>query len=101
MLTNVITNATICVTADMVLSSTVELTYLNNILIIGYNYPTVHCGYSGGLHFASCHNVTIEGIVWNKCGMNPNVSTTVTSGTGLYIYIHETFIFKTVPFRIH
>ena len=62
LLANVSSNATICVTTGMVLSSVVELTYLENILIIGYNNPTVQCGYSGGLHFASCHNVTIEGI---------------------------------------
>ena len=84
LLTNVSSNATISVTTDMVLSLAVKLTYLKNIAIIGYNNPTVQCGNSGGLQFTSCHNVTIKGIIWNKCGMNANVST--TSGTGLYIY---------------
>ena len=84
LLTNVSSNATICVTTDMVLSSVVELTYLKNIAIIGYNNPTIQCGYSGGLYFVSCHNVTIEGIIWNECGRNANVST--ASETGLYIH---------------
>ena len=49
----------------MALSSVIQLTHLKNIAIIGYNNPTVQCGYSGGLHFVSCDNVTIEGIIWN------------------------------------
>ena len=44
--------------------------------MIGYNNPTVQCGYSGGLHFVSCHNVTIEGIIWNKCSTYINISST-------------------------
>ena len=40
LLTNVSSNAIICITTDMALYSVVELTYLKNIAIIGYNNPT-------------------------------------------------------------
>ena len=76
-----VTNILVYMTSDMVLSSVTHLTHLKNISIIGYNNPTVQCGYSGGLHFVSCHNVTIEGITWNQCGTDANVSM-----VGLYVY---------------
>ena len=83
-LTNYTSDVTIYVTTDMVLSSLTQLTHLKSITIIGYNYPTVQCDYSGGLHFVSCHNVTIEGITWNDCSANASVYTTPL--TGLYMY---------------
>ena len=97
LLANVSSNATICVTTDVALFSVVELTYLKNIAIIGYNNPTVQCGYSGGLHFASCHNVTIEGIIWNECGRNANVS--AASETGLYIHNSSNVNFQNCTFQ--
>ena len=97
LLVNVSSNATICVTTDMVLSSVMELTYLKNIAIIGYNNPTVQCGYSGGLHFASCHDVVIAGIIWNECGKNANVS--IASRTGLYIHNSSSVSFQNCTFQ--
>ena len=75
LLVNLTDNTTIYITTDMVLSSVTQLTHLKNIAIIGYNNPTVQCGYSGGLHFVSCHNVTIKGIIWNGYDANVNTST--------------------------
>ena len=97
LLANVSTNASICITTDMVLSSIVELAYLKNISIIGYNNPTVRCCYKGELHFVSCHNVTIKGITWNECGINSNFST--TSGTTLYIHNSSNMIFQHCTFQ--
>ena len=82
LLANFTNNVTIYITTDMVLSSVIHTAHLKNIAIIGYNNPTVQCGYSGGLHFVSCHNVTIEGIIWNECGANANVN--ATQGIGYY-----------------
>ena len=73
------------------------MTHLKNIPIIGYNNPTVQCGYSGGLHFVSCHNVTIEGIIWNKCGANVHMS--ATQGIGLYICNSLNIIFQNCIFK--
>ena len=95
MLANFTSDVTTYITTDMVLSSVIQLTHLKNIAIIGYNNPTVQCGYSGGLHFVSCHNVTIEGIIWNECGAN--VST--TKRIGLYMYNSSNIIFQNCTFR--
>ena len=65
LLVNFTSNISIYIKTDMILSSVIQFTHLKNIAIIGYNNPTVQCGYSGGLHFVSCHNVTIEGITWD------------------------------------
>ena len=97
LLNNVSSNATICLATDVVLSSAMELTYLKNIAIIGHNNPAVQCGYSVGLHFASCHNVSIEGIIWNECGIDANVST--ASETGLYIHNSSNFSFQNCTFQ--
>ena len=84
LLVNLTDNTTIYITTDMVLSSVTQLTHLKNIAIIGYNNPTVQCGYSGGLHFVSCHNVTIEGIIWN--GYDANVNTSTIPEARLYMH---------------
>ena len=67
-LTNLTSNVLINITTDVVLSSIVPLVDLANIIITGHNNPTVNCNDSGGLHFISCNNSTIEGITWDKCG---------------------------------
>ena len=76
LLDNLTDNVTIYLTTDMELSSVMQLEHLKNIAIIGYNNPTVQCGCSGGLHFVSCHNVTIKGITWNG-GCDTNQTTAV------------------------
>ena len=64
---NLYNNIVINITSDAVLSSISEITNLKNVLIIGYNNPTVRCR-NGGIHFTSCHNCIIEGIIWDQCG---------------------------------
>ena len=67
-LANLTSNTLINITTDMTLSSVVPFADLTNITIIGHNNPTVKCNKSGGLHFASCHNCIIQGIIWDGCG---------------------------------
>lgn len=55
-------------TNDVTLSSKVLIKNLEGFRIIGYNNPTVMCSNGGGVHFLSCHNFTIEGIIWDNCG---------------------------------
>ena len=97
LLANITSGDKICITIDMVLSSVIHLTDLKNISIIGYNNPTVQCGYSGGLHFVSCHNVTIEGITWNECGAN--ISVGLSLGTGMYIQTSSAINFRNCTFQ--
>ena len=61
-LTNLTSNVLINITTDVTLSSIVSLVGLANITLTGHNNPTVRCNNSGGLHFISCYNCTIEGI---------------------------------------
>ena len=56
------------ITMDVMLQSIVELRGLQNISIIGHNNPTINCNNSGGIYFEHCHNCTITGITWEKCG---------------------------------
>ena len=68
LLCNLTSNNLINVTADVMLLSTVTLVALDNISIIGHNNPTVNCDNAGGIHFYNCHNCSIIGITWEKCG---------------------------------
>ena len=92
-----ICDVTIYITTDIALSSVMQLTRIENIAIIGYNNPTVQCDYSGELHFVSCHNVTIDGIIWNECGANTNVN--YMKGIGLYMYNSSDIIFQNCIFQ--
>ena len=67
-LDNLTSNGLINITADVMLLSIVPLVALENVSIIGHNNPTVNCDNSGGMHLDSCHNCTIKGITWEKCG---------------------------------
>ena len=60
-------NTSITITTDVVLSSVILLSRLQNISIVGQNNPTINCD-GGGLHLVYCHNCTIDGINWNGCG---------------------------------
>ena len=90
-------DGTIYITMDMVLSSVIQLTHLKNIAIIGYNNPAVQFGYSGGLQFVHCHNLTIEGIKWNGCGAKSHTST--TPEIGLYVHNSSNIIFQNCTFQ--
>ena len=65
-------NVIINITTNVVLSSVVQLMNVNNISIVGHNYPVVNCNDTGALHFKSCHNITIKGIDWQRCGTYHN-----------------------------
>ena len=67
-LANLTNNVLINITTDVELSSIIQRVNLANITITGYNNPTENCNNSGGLHFISCSNCTIEGITWIRCG---------------------------------
>jgi len=54
--------------ADVILSSLIEATGLQNVSIIGHNNPTVNCKIVGGIHFTICHDFIIQGITWDRCG---------------------------------
>ena len=74
-LAHLTSNVVINVTTDVELSSIISLVNLVNITITGHNNPTVNCNNSGGLHFMSCYNSTIQGITWERCGSR-NISDT-------------------------
>ena len=67
-LANLTSNVLINITTDLELSSIIQRVNLANVTITGYNHPTVNCNNSGGLHFISCSNCTIEEITWKRCG---------------------------------
>ena len=67
-LVHLTSNVLINVTTDVELSSIISLVNLANITITGHNNPTVKCNNSGGLHFMSCYDCTVEGITWERCG---------------------------------
>ena len=61
-------NTLVNITDTMTLSTVVELKYLSNISIIGYNNITVICVDGGGLKLNMYGDLTIEGITWIGCG---------------------------------
>ena len=63
-------NGMINITTDVILPSIVTLSGLENFTIIGNDNPTLNCDNAGGIHFDSCHNSTIIGIKWERCGNN-------------------------------
>ena len=69
-LANLTSNVLINITTDIVLSSLINKSSLENVSIIGHNNPTVSCSNVGGIHVTFCHNCIIQGIAWNGCGTN-------------------------------
>ena len=69
---NLTSNGLINITADVMLLSIVSLVALENVSIIGHDNPTVNCDNAGGIYFDNCHNCTIVGITWEKCGNKTN-----------------------------
>ena len=72
-LANLTSSVLINITTDVELSSIIPIVDLYNIMITGYKNPTVNCNNSGGLHFMSCNNCTIEGITWEGCGTRSDI----------------------------
>ena len=70
-LTNLTSNTLVNITTDVKLSSIISIPAdLANISINGHNNPIVYCNSSGGLHFVSCYNCTITGVIWKQCGVS-------------------------------
>ena len=68
-LANLTSNVLINITTDVMLSSLIKVSDLQNILIIGHNNPTVNCKTGqGGMQFNLFHNCIIQGIIWKGCG---------------------------------
>ena len=67
-LENVTSNLVIDIETSVVLSSSFTIENFDNILIRSQTNATVLCADVGNLHFVSCSNVTIEGIIWQGCG---------------------------------
>ena len=80
------------------LSSIIPLVDLTNITITGHNNPTVNCNDSGGLHFISCYNCTIEGINWKRCGAR-NISADVNAYPVLQLFNSTDMTFKNCSFQ--
>ena len=75
-LVNLTSNSQINITTDVMLLSFVSLVGLEDIVIIGYDNPTINCNNAGGIYFENCNNCTIIGLTWENCG-NRNDSTPV------------------------
>ena len=65
---NVNSNGLVNITANVMLLSVISLVDLENISIIGHDNPTVNCNNTSVIYFDHCHNCTITGITWEKCG---------------------------------
>ena len=70
-LVHLTSNVLINITTDVMLSSLIKTSHLENVSIIGHNKPTVNCT-SGGIHFTFYHNCVIQGITWDGCGSKIN-----------------------------
>ena len=74
----------VIITKNITLSSTLQLTKIYNISLIGYN-ASVHCNYDGGLKFISCNNVRITNLTWYKFTDNErNLSNNTTPQITFY-----------------
>jgi len=72
-LSNIVNNAVIDITTDIVLSEKLVLEYFENITIVGHENVTVYIQSDGSVKFVSCKDVTIDGINWKNCG--PRIKT--------------------------
>ena len=67
-LANLTSNTLINITTDLILSSLVTASGIENVSIIGHNNPTVNCKSIGRIHITFCKNCIIQGITWDECG---------------------------------
>ena len=80
-LAHLTSNILINITTDVMLSSLIKTSHLENVSIIGHSNPTVNCT-SGGIHFTFCHNCVIQGITWDGCGNK--INSHIEPGVKLY-----------------
>ena len=64
----VLLDVLINITADMTLSSFINISDLENISLVGYNNPIVKCRNIVAIHFTNCHDCIFNGITWDGCG---------------------------------
>ena len=67
-LANLASNVLINITTDVMFTTLINASNLENVSIIGQNNPTVYCKRAGGIHFNFCHNCIIQDITWVGCG---------------------------------
>ena len=67
-LANLASNVLINITTDVMFTTLINASNLENVSIIGHNNPTVNCKRAGGIHFNFCYNCIIQNITWDGCG---------------------------------
>ena len=67
-LANLASNVLINITTDLMFTTLINASNLENVSIIGHNNPTVYCKSAGGIHFNFCHNCIIQDVTWDGCG---------------------------------
>ena len=67
-MTHLTSNILINITTDVMVSSPIKLSSVENVSIIGHNNITVNCIKVGGIHFSFCNNCIIQAIIWDGCG---------------------------------
>ena len=68
-LANFTSNVMINIVTDVMLSSLINASNLENVSIMGHNNHTVNCKKSEGIHLNFCHNcIMIRDITWDGCG---------------------------------
>ena len=97
-LANLTSNVLINITTDVELSSIIQRVNLANVTITGYNNPTVNCNNSGGLHFISCSNITIEVITWKRRGSR-NISDNANAYPVLQLASSSNIIIQNCSFQ--
>ena len=97
-LSNLTSNSLVNITTNVRLSLIMSLVDLANISIRGHQNPTVNCTTYGGLDFASCHNLTIEGVTWEGCGKGI-ISNNGNAYPVLHLYNSTNVIIKNCTFQ--
>ena len=59
-LASLASNVLINITTDVMFTTLINASNLENVSIIGHNNPTVYCKRAGGIHFNICHNCNIQ-----------------------------------------
>ena len=56
------------ITTDVMLSSLIRVSDIENVTLIGHNNPTVNLKRFGGIHLTFCQNCIFQGITLDVCG---------------------------------
>ena len=95
-LANLTSNVLINITTNVKLSLLINASSLENVSIIGHNYPTVNCTNAGGVHFNFCHNCIIQDITWDGCGTNTKAAINLSDSSNIIIE-HCSFQYSNGP----